>query len=78
MRDVLLAQPPQQGDRARKRPALRQELAEELAVPGLDPAGILVAERLPDLAGHRSGEEAAAHPDAPVDLPAIDRETRLG
>jgi len=73
--DLLLAQPAQEFDRAWERPAFRQELAKELAVTGLYPAGVMVIERLSDLAGYRAGEQATAHADAPVDLPAIDRES---
>ena len=46
-------------------------------MPGLDPAGVVVAQRLSDLAGDGAGEETAAHPDAAVDLPALDRKPGL-
>src|SRR5439155_15389661 len=77
VRHVLLAQPPQEGDRARKRPALGQQLAEKLAMPGLDPAGVVVAQRLSDLAGDGTSEETAAHADTAMDLPAVDRKPGL-
>jgi len=47
-------------------------------VPGLDASGLRVAQRFSDLASHRAGEEPATHPDAPVDLPPVDRKASLG
>ncbi len=75
--DLLFAQPAQELDRAGQRPALWQELAEELAVARLDPASVGVAERPADLAGDGAGEEAPAHPDPTVDLPPVDRQAGL-
>src|SRR2546422_2702031 len=46
--DLLLAQPAQELDRAWEWPAFRKELAKELAVACLDPAGVIVIERLSD------------------------------
>ena len=40
----------------------------------LDPAGVAIAQGPPDLACDRAREEASAHPNAPVDFPAVDRE----
>src|SRR6267143_4864749 len=77
VRDLPVTEPAQQVDRAGEWPALRQELAEELAMAGLDAARKIVIEGLSDLACDRTCEKAAAHPDATVDLPPIDRETGL-
>ena len=43
----------------------------------LDLLGLLGRERPPDLARDGAGEQAAAHPDPPVDAPAVDRHPRL-
>src|SRR5205814_197571 len=78
VRDLLLAQPAQELDRAWQGTALRQKLAKELAVARLDPLGIAIAEWSPDLARDGTGEEATAHPDPPVDLPSVDGQAGLG
>jgi hypothetical protein len=46
-------------------------------VPALKAAGLLRADLAPDLARHCPREEAAAHPDAPVDPPPVDRHARF-
>src|ERR687887_1056307 len=75
---ATVAQLGEQLARARQRTALRQDLAEELAVASLDRASLVVAERAPQLARERAREQAAAHADAPVDAPAVDGHVALG
>src|SRR5439155_20593450 len=53
------------------------QLAEELAVPALDRLRLGLAQRPPHLAPDRADEEPAAHADAAVDLPAVDRHPGL-
>ena len=72
---------PQVGEQvtgARQRAALREQLAEQLAVQALDVLGLLVGELPPELARHRAREQPAAHADAAVDPPAVDRHVALG
>lgn len=75
VRNLLLAQPAQKLDRAGEGAAVWEKLAEKLAVPCLDPFRVAVAERPPDLTRNCASKKAPAHPDTPVDLPAIDRES---
>src|SRR5216684_266594 len=77
VRDSGFAQPPEQGDGAGQRPALGQELPEQLAVPALQRLRLIRREIVADLARHRAGEQAAAHAHAPVDPPAVDGHARL-
>src|SRR2546426_277777 len=72
VRDSCLPQLAQELDRAGQRPALDQDLAEDLAVTALDRLRFVVAERPADLPRHRAREQTAAHTDATVDLPAVD------
>src|SRR5206468_8144221 len=60
------------------RPPLGQQFAKKLPVAGLDAPGVTVAQGSSDLARHRPCEQPAAHPDASMDLPPIDRKTGLG
>jgi hypothetical protein len=76
--NTTLAKLREQLDRARKRSALRQQLAEQLAVPLLHRLDLGVVERTAGLASDRAGEQAAAHADPPVDPPAVDGDARLG
>ena len=72
---------PQVGEqlhRARQRPALGKQLAEELAVAALQRLGLGRREVAPDLARRSAREQAAAHPDAAVNAPAVDRHPLLG
>jgi hypothetical protein len=78
VRDPLPAEVGQQLHRAGERPSLGQDLAVELAVAALDRLGLLVGEGTPDLTCRGPGEEAAAHADAAVDPPAVDRESDFG
>ena len=74
VRHVRESEGAQKLDCARKRSALRQKVAKVLAVTALQSLGLLGGEIATKLAGDRPGEESAAHPDAAVDLPAIDRQ----
>ncbi len=78
MDDPARAEPCQQLDRARQRPALRQQLLEDPAVAGLDRLGLLRRQLASDLASDRAREQAAAHPDPAVDPPAVDRHPLVG
>ena len=78
MGDALRAQEREQLHGAGQRPPLRQQLAEQDAVTLLDRLCLLVGQWTAGLAGDGSREQAAAHPDAPVDAPALDREADLG
>ena len=44
----------------------------------LDRLRLLIGQRAPDLPCRASGEKAAAHPDAEMDPPAVDRQAPLG
>ena len=66
--DTARPQLREQLDGARERPPLRQQLAEQLAVAALQLLGLLLGELAPARA-RRPGEQAAAHPDTPVDPP---------
>ena len=78
MRDALVPQEREQFARTRQRPALGHQLAEQRAVTPLDGFCFGVGKSPTPLAGDGAGEQAAAHPDAPVDAPAIDRQPGLG
>src|SRR2546425_3097461 len=73
-----IAKPPEKLDRPGQRTALGQEIAKERAVARLDALGLIVAERSSGLPSDGPREETAAHSDAPVHLPALDAEPRLG
>ena len=77
MDDAGRAQCGEQFDRARQRPPLGQDLAEDLTVSALEALGLVVAELAADLAIDRTDEESAAHPDAPMDPPAVDRRPEI-
>ena len=77
-RHTDLAQVREQLHGAGQRTTLGQELAEQLAVAALDLLDLLVAQGPAQLARHRPREEAAAHADAPMDAPALERQPRLG
>src|SRR5437667_9403511 len=68
----------QERHRAGERSPLRKQLAVQLAVTPLDLLDLLVVQRTAQLAGHGASEEAAAHPDAPMDAPTLDRQAGLG
>jgi len=53
-------------------------LVENFGPGALDRLGLRIRQSPAGLTGDRSGEEAAAHPDAPVDAPAVDRQPSLG
>jgi len=57
MRDPGLAQKPQELDRAWERPALGQQLTEELAVALLDLRPLRVRQPTADLSRNRAGEQ---------------------
>ena len=76
----MIPRAPQVGeqlDRAGKRAALGQQLPEDPRVAGLERVGLLGREVPADLARDGAGEEPAAHPDPPVDPPAVDRHPLL-
>jgi hypothetical protein len=77
MDDPVLPKRGQQLDRSRQRPSLGQDLLEDLAMPALEYGGLLVGQAAADLARNGPREQPAAHPDAPVDPPPIDRMTAL-
>ena len=73
MRDFRFAQAAEQRDCAGQRSPIGKQLAEQLAVPALQGLGLRRRQVVADLARHRAGEQAPAHPDAAVDAPAVDR-----
>ena len=77
MRHAELAQLGEQPHRARQRPPLGQQLAKQLAVTHLQRLGLVGRELTPCLASRGAGEQPAAHPDAAMDPPAVDRDARL-
>ena len=68
----------QQLDGAGQRPPLGQQLAEQLAVAALERSACSSARASAQLAGDRAREQPAAHADAAVDAPAVDRHAGLG
>jgi hypothetical protein len=77
VRDASRVQLPEQVASARQRATPRQQLAEDLAVTGLDRAGLILGDRAPEFARDGAREEPAAHADAAVDAPAVDRHVAL-
>ena len=72
---------PQVGEQlapAGQRARVRQQLAVELAVAGLHRLRLVGGQLAPQLAPDRAREQAAAHADAPVHAPAVDRHVALG
>ena len=78
MLDLFLAQVTEQLDRAGKGTPFRHQLLVNDAVPLLQLLGLAVRERAADLVARRLRQQAAAHPDEPVHLPAFDRHPRFG
>ena len=78
VRHTQLAEVTEQRHRPGEWASLRQDLPENIAVALLEEARLFDSERAPDLTRHRPREEPAAHPDAPMNPPAVDRHTRLG
>ena len=78
MRHVAGAEVGEQVACARQRPAVGQQLAEQLAVEVLDLLGLGVRQLAADLARDRAREQAAAHPDPAVDAPPVDRHVEPG
>ena len=68
----------QQLDRAGQRPPLGQQLAVQLAVARLDLLDLVVTQRPADFARDRPREQPAAHANAPMDPPALQRQPGLG
>ena len=78
MQDARLAQVPEQLDGALKRPPRRHQQVKQLCVAALERIGLFRRERAPDLARDGASEEPAAHADAAMDAPAVDRHPGLG
>ena len=64
----------EQLDRAGQRASLRQQLAVQLTVAGLDLLDLVVAQWPADLARHGPGEQPPAHANAPMDPPTFQRQ----
>ena len=77
MHDPALPQVGEQVDRAGQRPPVGEQLAEDPPVPPLERLGLLRRQLPPHLARDGAREEAAAHPDPPVDPPPVDRHPLL-
>ncbi len=58
-------------------PALWQELPKQFSVSLLQSLRLGRRDFPPQLTRHRAGEQASAHPDTPVNAPAVDREPHL-
>src|SRR5688572_14981822 len=78
MRHILVPQECEQFPSAGERPTLGQQLAKQRAVTPLDRLCFGVRKSSTRLAGNGPREQAAAHPDASVDAPAIDWQPGLG
>ena len=76
-RDAVRAQRVEQLDRATQRPARRRELPVEHAVARLQPLRLHQVDLRADLGRRLLRQQVAAHPEAPVDPPAVDGEIDL-
>ena len=77
MRNLQIAQSPQEGYGSRKRPGTRKQVLVDLTVTMLQSVDLVTFKRAPDFARDGPGEQPAAHPDPAVDAPAVDRHARL-
>src|SRR6185369_1004172 len=75
--DLVAPERFEQLDGAGERPPFGEDLAEDLAVAPLQRLALVVRQAATDLARHRPGEQPAAHPDPPMDPPAVDRKVDL-
>src|SRR5437773_3284540 len=75
---TVLAQPAEEFDGTRQGSPLREQLAEKCTVAALDALRLVVGQRPARLARDGSGEQSAAHPDATMDAPSLDRKTGFG
>ena len=77
MRNPQIAEAPQKRDGAGKGAWTGKQRSIYFPVALLQSVGLLALECVADFAGHGAREQTAAHADAPVHAPAIDRQARL-